>query len=199
MREQFEAVIGLQAEFSAKNTPAMQRRGDLIRRDIPASICDRRLELRRALGVFGHDATAEGRDGMGNKTYVPWVRWFSPARAPSAQRGWYIVYLFHRDASGVSLCLSHGSTTLENGALNQKGAAEVAELMARADAAVGGELVGDVSVRRGVALGRGKLAAAYERTTVFSKFYPAGLVPADDVLFQDLVGFSGPLQRLYGA
>jgi hypothetical protein len=199
MREQFETVITLQAEFSGENTPAMQRRGLLIRRDIPAEIITRSGELRAALGTFGDDATAQGRDGTGRKTYVPWVRWYSPARSPSAQRGWYIVYLFHPDASGVSLCISHGSTTLENGAYVEKSDAEVAELMDWANAVVGTEFVDDTSVRRGIALGSGQLAAAYERTTVFSKFYSTGQVPADDILFDDLLRFSRPLQKLYRA
>ena len=71
MREQFEAIIALQTEFSGENTPAMQRRGLLIRRDIPALLNARSGELRAALGAFGDDATAQGRDGTGRKTYVP--------------------------------------------------------------------------------------------------------------------------------
>ena len=199
MREQFESVIALQAEFSGENTPAMQQRGSLIRRTIPALIAARSGELRAVLGTFGDDATAQGRDGTGRKTYIPWVRWYSPARSPSAQRGWYIVYLFHPDASGVSLCLSHGSTTLENGAYVEKSDMEVAELMGWADAVVGGEFDGDVSVCRGIELGRAQLAAAYERTTVFSKLYSAGRVPSDETLFDDLLRFSVPLQKLYRA
>jgi hypothetical protein len=177
----------------------MERRGLLIRRDLPAQIAARSGELRAALGPFGDDATAQGRDGTGRKTYVPWVRWYSPARSPSAQRGWYIVYLFHADGTGVSLCLSHGSTTLENGAYVEKSDAEVTELMAWADGVIGSEFAGDASVRSGIELGSGQLAAAYERTTVFSKFYPRGRVPADEALFADLLRFSEPLRKLYRA
>lgn len=199
MRAQFEEVIALQAQFSAENTAPMQRRGLLIRKDIPALLNAQSLPLREALGAFGEDATAQGRDGTGRKTMVPWVRWYSPMRSPSAQNGWYLVYLFHPDASGVSLCLSHGSTTLENGVYLQKSESQVIYLMQWADTFVAQEFEGDASVRQGIKLGGGQLAAAYERTTVFSKFYPAGFVPNDDALLQDLVRFSEPLRKLYRA
>lgn len=199
MKDELDQVIALQRDFSAENTPAMQQRGALVRKAIPALLNEHSAQLRVALGDFGDDATAQGRDGTGRKTLVPWVRWYSPARSASAQHGWYIVYLFHPNAAGVSLCLSHGSTTLENGAYVEKGDDEVAALMAWAEGVVGGEFKDDPTVRRGIALGGGQLAKAYERTTVFSKFYPAGEVPGESVLIADLLRFSEPLRKLYRA
>lgn len=200
MRAEFEEVLSLQKEFSADNTPPMQRRGLLIRHSIPTELRARADELRPLLADFGgDDADAEGRDGTGRKTHVPWVRWFSRSRSPSAQGGWYLVYLFHPDASGVSLCLSHGSTTLDNGVYVGRSDAEVAELMTWAQAVVGTEFAGDATVREGIELGGPRLARDYERTTVFSKFYPAGAVPDDDKLLADLSRFSEPLRKLYRA
>ncbi len=200
MKVEFEEVLSLQLHFSADNTPPMQRRGLLIRRSIPALMRERAAELRSVLGDFGgDDAEAEGRDGTGRKTHVPWVRWYSATRSPSAQGGWYLVYLFHPDASGVSLCLSHGSTTLDNGVYVGRSDDEVAELMAWAQAVVGSEFAGDTSVRQGIELGGPRLARDYERTTVFSKFYAAGAVPEDESLFADLRRFSEPLWKLYRA
>src|SRR5262245_33203446 len=90
----------------------MERRGILIRRTLPEDLESQGLALRAALGKYGVDAKAEGKDNQGQMSRIPWVRWFSNSRSPSATSGWYVVYLFHPDASGVSLCLSHGSTQI---------------------------------------------------------------------------------------
>jgi hypothetical protein len=76
---------------------------------------------------------------------------------------------------------------------------EVAELMGWAAAVVGTEFKGDEAVRNGIELGEFDLAQAYERTTVFSKFYSAGDVPSDSDLQSDLLKFVGPLAALYQA
>lgn len=199
MRELMEEVISLQREWSSDNTLAMQRRGQLVRTALPADLRRISPRLKIALGEFGEDADAEGRDGTGRKTRVPWVRWFSAGRSPSAQQGWYLVYLFHGDASGVSLCLSHGSTVLTNGAYVQRTDEEVGQLMSWAHGHVGSEFAGDAAVRRGIDLGGHSLEQAYERTTVFSKFYPAGRIPDDATLEADLIRFCEPLRKLYRA
>jgi hypothetical protein len=199
MQEQLEEVIALQAVYSDQNTPDMARRGLLVRDQIPKEMDRFSVPLRKVLGDFGVDATAEGRDGTGRKTRIPWVRWYSPSRSPSAQNGWYLVYLFHPEAVGVSLCLSHGSTSLQNGAFVSRSDDEVRSLMDWASRVVGAEFQGDHTVRPGIELGPHQLAQAYERTTVFSKFYAAGAVPNDDGLLQDLIRFSEPLRKLYRA
>jgi hypothetical protein len=194
-----EEVLTLQQVYSDQNTPEMERRGILIRNILPAKMRDMGSRLKAALGPYGEDAEAEGRDGTGRKTRIPWVRWHSSSRSPSAQDGWYIVYLFHPDGTGVSLCLSHGSTTLQNGSYVSRSDAETSELMNWAQAAVGLEFERDSTVRRGIALGAQDLARAYEKTTVFSKFYPTANIPTDADLENDLVRFCEPLRKLYRA
>lgn len=177
----------------------MKERGLLIRNELPDEL-RRLVDLREAFGTYGKDADAQGKDNMGQNSRIPWVRWYSKSRSPSATQGWYVVYLFHPDASGVSLCLSHGSTNLEGSALVQKSDAEVAVFMDWASGVVGKEFAGDASVRRGIKLGSFDLARAYERTTVFSKFYPAGRgVPDDEVIRADLTRFVALLAKLYRA
>ena len=104
MQNVIEEVIALQRAYSDQNTPEMERRGVLIRDVLPTELRRGRERLRAALGPYGEDADAEGRDGTGRKTRIPWVRWFSRSRSPSAQEGWYVVYLFHPEGAGVSLC-----------------------------------------------------------------------------------------------
>jgi hypothetical protein len=199
MRDTLEEVISLQDEYSAENTSAMQRRGSLIRRALPQELRDISATLSEAMGSFGEDADAQGKDNMGRMSRIPWVRWYSKARSPSATTGWYVVYLFHPDGSGVSLCLCHGSTHMEGSSLVSRSDEEVAELMSWASSVIGVDLLSDDGVRSGIGLGKFDLAVAYERTTVFSKFYPSGQVPADDELTADLVTFVKPLAKLYRA
>jgi len=177
----------------------MVERGLLIRHALPDELRLHGPRLRRAMGKFGDDADAEGRDHTGQRSRIPWVRWHSKFRSPSATQGWYVVYLFHPDGSGVSLCLSHGSTTFEQGDYVNRSPAEAAELVAWASDVLKDEFVGDQSVRRGVELGKFPLAVGYERTTVFSKFYANGTMPRDKALLADLVGFVRPLAKLYRA
>lgn len=199
MHDTLREIIALQEEYSATKTPAMERRGGLIRTTLPDEIRSIGPQLRAALGSYGDDADAQGKDNMGQMARIPWVRWFSRSRSPSATHGWYVVYLFHPDASGVSLCLSHGSTQIDGSAFVNRSDAEVAELMAWASSVVGGAFAGDATVRQGISLGGFDLARAYERTTVFSRFYPSGAVPADAVLEADLLRFMVPLRKLYDA
>jgi len=177
----------------------MDRRGILVRRTLPAEIEVRGARLREALGEFGGDAKAEGKDNQGQMSRIPWVRWFSASRSPSATSGWYVVYLFHPDGSGVSLCLSHGSTQIVGTGFVNRSDAEVAELMSWAASVLGSEFETDPGVRLGIELGSFDLARGYERTTVASKFYPTGRIPSDDILFADLSRFMAPLGKLYQA
>src|SRR6202035_560708 len=110
MRNELLEVIALQRQYTSENSPAMQRRGVLIRDLIPQELRAASTRLKSALGVHGDDLGFQGRDGTGRKTLIPWVRFYSQSRSPSAQRGWYCVYLFDAPATGVYLELGHGST-----------------------------------------------------------------------------------------
>ena len=197
--EAFRETHALQKSYSYENTPTMERRGLLIRRIIPAAMEASSGDLASVLGSHGSDdARFEGRDATGRKTLVPWVRWYSPSRSPSAQNGWYLVYLFHDDGEGVSLCLSHGSTQTKDGSYVARTENEASKLMGWAASVLRGYDF-DQSVREGVKPGRGALAKAYERTTFASKFYPANAIPDDVTLLADLRTFAGRLAKLYDA
>lgn len=197
LRETLQAVVALQREYSSKLTPAMARRGELVRKNLKIEIMDRRLELASALGAYGDDLDAEGKDGIGQKSLVPWARFFSRRMSPKATQGWYVVYLFHPDASGVSLCLSHASTSANDGQFKGLNQAETEGLMIWGQSVLRRAFADDPDVRVGVNLGRQRLAAAYEKTTLFSKFYADDSIPVDNVLAEDLTGFGRALAELY--
>lgn len=177
----------------------MQHRGHLIRHTLPDQLRELRPSLAAAMGDFGDDADAQGKDNMGRMAHIPWVRWFSKSRSPRATKGWYLVYLFHADGSGVSLCLSHGSTEMKGGSFVQRSGSEVAKIVSWGWNIVSADFSGDDSIQPSVHLGKLGLGPAYQRTTLFSKFYPAKSIPSDQVLQADLVRFARSLAKLYDA
>ena len=199
MRATLEEILALQRQYSPLNSSAMQRRGVLIRDVLPAKILENSDAITRALGSYGTDLRTQGRDATGRKSQVPWVRIFSQRMSPKPGTGWYLVYLFHADASGVSLCLSHGSTSPKDGSFQTHRPEDIDRLMtwARGILQTGSIAVGDV--RSGVSLGKQKLAAAYEKTTALSKFYPSGKIPDEAVLQSDLVALCSQLGAFYFA
>jgi hypothetical protein len=177
----------------------MQKRGVLVRDALPSEMKTWEPAITAALDRHGSDLGFQGRDATGRKSRVPWARLFSERKSPLATAGWYVVYLFHPDGSGVSLCLSHGSTTFEGGVYKARSKGEVARLMTWANAILQAELPPDPLLWAGVNLGGKGLAGKYESTTLFSKFYPAGGIPTDAELGNDLVVFAKLLARLYTA
>ena len=176
----------------------MHERGDLIRHTLVKDLEHYRALLATEMGESGRDAYFEGRDSLGAKARIPWVRWASISRSPSAQRGWFVVYLFHPSGVGVSLCLMHGATDIINNEFIPKSAAATARFNAFALATLGDYFSGDANVRRGIDLGRGAgLPSYYERAVVFSKFYPAERIPEDAALVADLRLFARALAKLY--
>lgn len=199
LRDTLQSIVSLQSAHTSVMSPAMAERGELVRHRLREDILDFRFEISAALGRYGDDLAVEGSDGIGRKALVPWTRYFSRRMSPSATQGWYVVYLFHPDATGVSLCLSHASTVPREGNFKGISHRETAELVQWGRAVLGGEFVGDATVKTGVSLGGKRLAAAYEKTTLFSRFYPSGDIPDDRVLGDDLVDFARALAKLYRA
>ena len=198
MREMFAEVLRLQLEFSSQNTPQMARRGDLIRNLIPGEMREWRAAKGAALLPYRGRLNVQGRDGTGLKTFVPWVRIHSPELSPSAQSGWYVVYLFRADGAGVSLAISHGSTRFDGREFKPRSAAEASVLMAWGRGLVKTQ-ANRSGFQDGIDLGSAEmLSKAYERTTAFSKFYTADALPSDTDLQADAetaVGFLGELYR----
>lgn len=185
MREKFAEVLALQLEHSSANTPAMVRRGQLIRDLIPAEMRSWPAAALNAALPFKGRLNVQGRDGTGLKTFVPWVRIHSPELSPSAQSGWYAVYLFRQDGGAVALCISHGSTRFDGGDFKPRSATEAAGLMAWGRGLIASEAAA-LGFEAGVDLASGeKLSRAYERTTAFSKTYDVGALPSDEELQRD--------------
>ena len=148
MRELLQEVLELQTNWSSTNTPDMQRRGILIRQVIPRWIKGHIETLAALLGPVGVDCDVEGRDGTGQKSEIPWVRVHSQSRSPSANEGWYCVYLFRSDGTGVYLCLGQASTRYLDGDFKPRSSEELATLVAWAKGTLGSNLTAETDLAR---------------------------------------------------
>jgi hypothetical protein len=199
MRDELLEVIALQHEYTSKNSPAMQRRGVVIRKLIRLELAAATVRLKSALGIYGNDLAFEGRDGTGQKTLIPWVRFYSRSMSPSAQKGWYCVYLFDAPGTGVYLELGHGSTTFTEGEYRPRPPEELARLVAWGQEMLAPIIQSHPALSLPMTLQGRELGDAYERSAVLTKWYSAEAMPSDEALYDDAVEFAGYLKRVYDA
>ncbi|MGA1439257.1 MAG: MrcB family domain-containing protein [Ilumatobacteraceae bacterium] len=110
MKAEIERIMDLQPLWDHRKTPEMDERGKLVRANGPNWLRDFAEELAGEIGIPVTDLLVEGRDGTGPKTEVPWFRFASKERSPSATTDWYCVYLFDTQGEAAYLSLGHGST-----------------------------------------------------------------------------------------
>lgn len=106
----FDEVLQLQGQFSGRPSEPMNRRRSLIHDQIQPHLA-RLVSGDEQLGNLSVDAS----NGIGNNSAVPWVRVYNPATSPSAQSGWYLVFLVSGDGTSVTLSLDLGVTRLSTG------------------------------------------------------------------------------------
>jgi hypothetical protein len=198
MRDAFEETLLLQTEYSHENTPAMQRRGQLIRREIAGEL---RLLLPRLIDESGiADLGVEGRDGTGLKTEIPWTRAYSESRSPSATEGWYIVYLFSAKGDRVYLSINQGTTRWDGREYRSRPKSELDARVSWARQLLSqmpgypGAWIRDVQLNSSRKLGRG-----YEWGNVVAAEYALDSLPSDAELEDDLVTAARWLGAIYTA
>jgi hypothetical protein len=108
-------ILDLQKDFSSSQTPSMVQRRELVEKVLKNSI----VELLRKLPQSSN-YKVDASHGIGNSAVVPWVRIFDPKQSPSAQEGWYLVFLFAKDGSSVFLSLNMGVTKLSSAEIESK-------------------------------------------------------------------------------
>lgn len=125
--------------------------------------------------------------GQGNWARIPWISILDTRETISTQRGVYCVFLFSQDMSGVYLTLNQGVTDM----IDQLGRARGRDaLRSKAESirakipsltAQGFNLDNRIDLHATHGLG-----SAYEASTIAYKFYPAGNVPSDENIEDDL-------------
>lgn len=196
-----QKVMDLQGAWSGRNTPEMDQRGQIVRASSAGWLRSHRSGLASAMGVPLLDFIAEGRDGTGMKTRVPWVRFASRERSERATDGFYVVYLWAFDGTAVYLSLNQGTTNFENGEFVRKPHAELDSRVAWARSALMDWSYGRhdfVPLELGDQ-GERSLGRGYELGDVASIRYESGAVPDDARLLDDASSFASALGTLYEA
>jgi hypothetical protein len=201
MQTELRRVLELQSLWSSKRTPEMGERGELIRNRIPEQLRSYEVKLSSAVGVPVSDFFVEGRDGTGRKTRVPWVRFCSQERSPSATEGFYVVYLWSFDGGAVYLSLIQGTTDFRDGEFVRKPLDVLASRVKWARNILAGSLMtrSDLSELALEDLGEASLGRGYELGNVASIRYAPNAIPNDEHLLADAVDFAEALGQLYGA
>jgi len=200
---QIQEVLELQKRYTPKNTPAMQRRGILIRKEIAASLNENLDRFKSKYEIAIEDLWVQGKDGDGNKAEIPWVRLASKEQSPSATKGWYVVFLFSATGSNCYLSLGHASTTYDGDSMERRYqkalAPEVAEgLMKWGREKLNLDQVKNPRLKFSRNLeAKGNLAEAYDRTSLCGFEYRKESVPTDEQIFSDVEFLLEMLSKIY--
>lgn len=192
-------VLALQLEYTDRATSAMQRRGELVRSSMPAILNDWGVRSVADGGWVPFDAAVHGKDGIGRKSQVPWVRIHSVELSPSSTAGWYLVYLFAGDGGAVYLTLMHASTTADHDSLIPRSYGELAEHVEWGERVIGGWIEDTPRLVRSIVLHapRSKVAEAYQASTLCAFRYPVHSIPPEHELLADLREMVVALARIY--
>lgn len=130
----------------------------------------------------------EGKSGMGDLPFIPWIALYPPGQKPTAKEGIYLVYLVAGDKKTIYLTLLEGSENLRqvHGLRNACAQlrAEAQAIRERLDLAADSGLLTAIDLHA-----EKKLAPrprAYEAGVIVAKRYSADAMPHDDVLREDL-------------
>lgn len=164
-----------------------------LREDLPEAV---RWALNTALGDTADDYLVKGSSGAGNWVKCPWCAILDPVITDSAERGFYPVYLFREDFSGVYLSLNQGVTDIRE----QYKAARKEALRSRAvdfrNRLGKAELQGtvpDIDLRP---TATSSFSADYEAGNIAGFYYAANALPSNEQLVADLVNMVGKYELL---
>lgn len=174
-----QRVLELQKSYSLGVNPEMQER-NLIVKDYGV------VEIRELLSQVKNTKRLKvnGSGGIGGNAVVPWIRISDPAKSDSAQRGWYLVFLFAADGSSVALTLNQGVTG--------KKAPEIVESVATSRDILAGTSFSKMATSSEVqknfdlAAPGNKLAKLYEAGNIEAFVYSKNEIPTDGDLLNDI-------------
>ncbi|WP_214484498.1 DUF3578 domain-containing protein [Bacillus sp. SM2101] len=126
-----------------------------------------------------------GSVGQGQWAEIPWVSIFIRDITTTATKGYYIVYLFKADLSGVYISLNQGWTYFKNKYKTKLGREKIrstAEFIRKKLNTVPASMTATQ-----IALGgRGDLAQGYENGHILGRLYEANNLPSSQELISDL-------------
>ncbi|WP_448322279.1 MrcB family domain-containing protein [Streptomyces sp. CO7] len=193
-------VMDLQRAYTWQVTPEMERRGRIVKREIPGALEAHRAAMAGALDIPVERVLIEGADGVGRKSVVPWVRVSDVEMSPSAMDGWYVVLLFAAGGERAYLTLMQGTTFWTGRELRSRGAEALAARVDWAYPHIAEAAEGRAGLLRRIHLPGGKkLGRAYELGTVVALEYRRDALPDANAFVDDLLFMAGLLRRIYAA
>lgn len=138
----------------------------------------------------------QGSIGQGNPAEIPWICVFDLEITKSAQEGYYIVFLFNSNMSGVYLSLNQGWTQYEKEYGIKEGRTQIATNASKAKSLLRGDQgfsYATINLNATQSLGKG-----YEAGNICSKYYPANAFPNDNEIIDDLRNLIGVYRELKG-
>jgi 5-methylcytosine-specific restriction protein A len=162
-----------------------------LRRDFPTA-------LREVVDPVG-DFIVKGSPGGGQWARSPWVAIFNPLITDTAQRGYYPVYLFREDFSGVYLSLNQGVTAVKNryhARAKQALSARAIDFRARLGALPPSFSMDSIDLKPSSS---DNDSAFYEAANICATFYDGASVPTDSRLTRDLTAILGTYSAISDA
>ncbi|WP_441157296.1 MrcB family domain-containing protein [Micromonospora sp. H33] len=163
-----------------------------------------------SLGLEHLDVDVDGGGRRGSYGPVPWVRIFSRHYAPTAQEGFYLVYLFAADGSRVYLSLMQGTSEFRAGKrrpakdrdlIASRSVEARTSLRSMAGTSSDAENIDTIDLAADVLSSVGSESRRrihnYEAGTVLARCYNSRQLPAGDGLFQDVIDMLPLLAYLY--
>jgi len=139
-----------------------------------------------------------GSAGQGQWAEIPWICIFDRTITTTAQRGYYIVYLFKADMSGVFLSLNMGWTQFRE---KYHPVSQAREAINEVSDICKGLLVSklaDFSERPIALSSKQELGIGYQLGHICGKYYPRTIMPDDNLLIDDLRNMIGVYRELRG-
>ncbi len=192
--QQLAAVLDTQKHYSSDNTPKMKKRLQALKN------ATSELKTLEAGQPTLHKLLWQPKDGTGRKARIPWIRLYDKKASPKPTQGWYIVFLFRSDGTGVYLSLNQGTQIWKpNGDLLSQPLDEIEKRaqQARRSLIARGLLPDQTKEPMDLRdpMGGRKLGEAYTRGDVEHAFYGRDELPDDATLTRDLLR----LVAAYGA
>ncbi|MEM9121491.1 MAG: DUF3578 domain-containing protein [Cyanobacteria bacterium P01_F01_bin.56] len=194
--EALSAVGMLQNMYSSENTDEMKARGKLIRETIPKLI---EANITHDFLYPINDLKVIGKDGVGRRSEIPWVRLHSIELSPRATAGWYVVFLFDTRGEKVFLSLNQGSTKFIDNSFVPRPKDEVEARSYWARKILGNfdfdfsDLCESISLKAQAS----NLGPSYEASNIYALMYDCSSMPRDQVIYKDVQAFLDLLSVLY--
>ncbi|MNU12574.1 hypothetical protein D3C71_05980 [compost metagenome] len=187
MRENLLEILNNYIPYYGDNGHEITRK---IKSDLPKIIFDIIAQPERYL--------VRGSYGAGNWANIPWVAAFDLLVTDSPQTGYYPVFLFRDDMSGVYLSLNQGVTKIQE--KYKRDTKQVLKLKAEDYVSQIKDFFGfnseEIILKRNEKTNN-RLPSLYQAGNIVSKFYPSDNLPSEEDLQKDLKNILIIYQQIY--